>query len=123
MYLSSLSQIIGGFLPEVQKQNGLEPLLFGFFYFGSIPLFMIAEAWLVRNIIEKAPLLFPGVLTVILLTVSYVFLTASGIAIPALLILFLASLAAFGLGSAWSALSHRMPKITQRKLPKRRGRP
>ncbi|MCE1273599.1 MAG: hypothetical protein HGB01_06105 [Chlorobiaceae bacterium] len=117
--MPSITDIIGGVLADARQARGIDPLVFGMIYFGSIPFFMASMAWLVRNISSKKPPLLPAILTIIFWTAAYLFLNAAGTSIPAWVYLSVAGVVAIALGIAWAAMNHNLPKRTRRKLPRR----
>lgn len=120
--MSSTTDIINTFLSDAQHQHGIDPLVFGLLYFGSIPLFMASAAWLVRNIRAKKPFILPALLSILFWAAAYVYLAAAGTNIPAWIYMILSAVAAIGLGSAWAAVNFGLPKKSRRKLPRRKGR-
>ena len=80
-------------------EYGVDPLVFGAIYVGTIPLFFLSLAWLGRNVRSGrspvAPVLAAGACFVS----AYVYLIVAGENVPAWVYGFVAALVAFG---AWS---------------------
>jgi hypothetical protein len=121
-YMTRITGIIREFLANTQQQYGIDPLVFGLLYFGSIPLFIASSAWLVRNIRAKKPVILPAALSILFWTAAYIYIVATGTNIPAWVYMIIAAVAATAIGSAWAAMSHHIPKISRRRLPRRKGR-
>ncbi len=120
--MKKITDIIGVFLANAQQQYGIDPLVFGLLYFGSIPLFIASTAWFVRNVREKKPILLPAALSVLFWTAAYIYIAAAGTNIPTWVYMIIAAAAAIAIGSAWAAMNHHIPKISRRRLPRRKGR-
>lgn len=117
----TLITAITGVVPvTAQPQPDIDPLLFGLLYSVSIPLFIASVAWLVRNIRSKISVIFPSLLSMLFITAAGIYLSTAAIAIPAWIILLISTIAATGIGTAWAALDHKIPKASRRRLPRKK---
>ena len=119
----TLITAITGSVPATSQQTpDIDPLVFGLVYSVSIPLFIASGAWLVRNIRSKISLILPSLLSTLFITAACVYISTAALMIPAWLILLLSTVAAAGIGIAWAALDHTIPKASRRRLPRKNRR-
>lgn len=112
---------IRSFIASVRYASGVDPLLFGLLFYGSIPLHMLCIAWLVRNIRTKRSIIFPALLSFIFSACSVLFITSTGITISAWIYLVPSSAAAVGIGMLWATFNPPFTKVSRRRLRRRKG--
>ena len=61
---------------------GVNPFIFGAIYIGSIPLFFLSIAWLVRNYRNGKSIVLPALFTTLCLISPYVYLVFAGKNVP-----------------------------------------
>jgi hypothetical protein len=67
---------------ELSSYYGVDPMIFGMLYVGTIPLLWLSIAWFVRNFHKKLPVTIPVVITVLCYTGTYIYLFIAGQNIP-----------------------------------------
>lgn len=78
------------------KDYGVNPVIFGSLYVGSIPFFAISLGWVIKNIRQSKPVLFPVLLTGIFFISAYLYLILVGKNIPVWVYLFIVIMVIFG---------------------------
>jgi O-antigen/teichoic acid export membrane protein len=84
-------EFISGILKTAENDYGINPIVFAILYFGSIPLFMVSLAWLLRNIRQKRQLIVPALCSIIFFLASYLYLIVAGDNIPVWIYLVIAA--------------------------------
>jgi hypothetical protein len=78
------------------EDYGVNPVIFGSLYVGSIPFFAISLGWVIKNIRQSKPLLIPVLLTGIFFISAYLYLILVGKNIPVWVYLFIVIMVIFG---------------------------
>jgi peptidoglycan/LPS O-acetylase OafA/YrhL len=99
----SVFDMIGQVMATAEKKHGINPVVFGMLYFGSIPVFMAAVAWLLKNLRRHKPIMLPAFLAVFSYLASYLYLIIAGEDIPAWIYMIIAAAAAAGIMTALAA--------------------
>jgi hypothetical protein len=110
-----ISAFILEILETARQRHGIDPIIFGLLYFGTIPLFMASTAWLLRNIRMRKPVIFPVLFSVLFWMAAYLYLALAGNNIPCWVYLMIAIAALTALGSTWVALRSSRPGNSQKK--------
>lgn len=74
---------------------GVNPLIFGSIYVGSIPFFTLSLGWLIKNIRQKKPIIIPILVTGIFFIAAYLYLIVVGRNIPLWVYLVIIAMVAF----------------------------
>ncbi len=96
----SIEAITAWFM-SLGAEYGVNPFIFGAIYIGAIPFFTLSLAWLVRNLRQKKPAVFPALLTGFFFISAYLYLIVAGKNVPFWVYLFIVLLVGFG---AWSTI-------------------
>ena len=64
------------------ENYGVDPIIFGSLYVGTIPLFTLTLGWSIKNIRAKKPVLLPLILTGVFFISAYIYLIIVGKNIP-----------------------------------------
>jgi hypothetical protein len=83
---------------------GVNPMIFGSLYVGSIPFFTLSLGWVIKNIRQKKPIIIPILLTGIFFISAYLYLIIAGRNIPLWVYLFIMAMVAFGVFSTLNKL-------------------
>lgn len=75
---------------------GVNPVIFGSLYVGSIPFFTLSLAWVIRNIRQNKSITIPILLTGIFFVSAYLYLIAVGRNIPLWVYFFIIVMVGFG---------------------------
>ncbi len=75
---------------------GVNPVIFGSLYVGSIPFFTLSLAWVIKNIRQKKSITIPILLTGIFFVSAYLYLIAVGRNIPLWVYFFIIVMVGFG---------------------------
>jgi hypothetical protein len=67
---------------ELSSYYGVDPLIFGLLYAGTIPLLWFSIGWIIRNIQKKQPIIVPLVAAALCVTGTYIYLLFAGQNIP-----------------------------------------
>ena len=81
---------------------GVNPVIFGSLYVGSIPFFTLSLGWVIRNIRQKKSITIPILLTGIFFISAYLYLIIAGRNIPLWVYLFIMAMVAFGVFSTFN---------------------
>jgi uncharacterized membrane protein YhhN len=100
--------------------SGVDPLVSGLLYFISIPLFIASLAIFLRNIHIGKPILVPGLLSLLFLAGSYLYLASAGTMFPAWA--YLAATMVIAIPIAFTMIYRNQGKSQRRKLTRRRAR-
>ena len=80
-------------------EYGVNPLVFGLIYVGTIPFFTASVAWLVRNLRRGRPIVLPAMCGSFCFVSAYLYLAVAGRNIPSWVWVFLGGMLAFGVFS------------------------
>ncbi len=83
---------------------GVNPMIFGSLYVGSIPFFTLSLGWVIKNIRQKKPITIPILLTGIFFISAYLYLIIAGRNIPFWVYFFIMGMVALGVFSALNKL-------------------
>ncbi len=64
------------------ENYGVNPIIFGSLYVGTIPLFTLTLGWVIKNLRAKKPILLPLLLTGLFFISAYIYLIIAGKNIP-----------------------------------------
>ncbi|MFU8860522.1 MAG: hypothetical protein ACNA8K_08865 [Cyclonatronaceae bacterium] len=67
---------------ELSTYYGVDPIMFGLLYAGTIPLLWLSIGWIIRNINKKLSVTIPLVITVLCYSGTYIYLLIAGQNIP-----------------------------------------
>ena len=80
-------------------QYGVNPIIFGSLYVGSIPFFTLSLGWVIKNIRKGRPITLPVILTGIFFISAYLYLVVVGKNIPFWVYLVIVAMIVFGVAS------------------------
>lgn len=83
---------------------GVDPVIFGSIYVGTIPLFTLSLWWLIRNIRRKKPVVLPVLSTGFCFLSAYLYLVVVGRNIPWWVYGLIAVLVAYGAYATWQKI-------------------
>lgn len=79
------------------QNYGVNPIIFGSLYVGTIPLFTLSIGWVIKNFKQKKSILLPLLLSGIFFISAYIYLIIVGKNIPYWVYLFIAFMVILGL--------------------------
>jgi drug/metabolite transporter (DMT)-like permease len=79
------------------EQYGVNPVVFGTLYVGTMPLFTISLGWVIRNLRRNKPVFIPLILTGIFFISAYLYLIVVGKNIPTWVYVFIVSMIILGI--------------------------
>ncbi len=79
------------------ENYGVNPIIFGSLYVGTIPLFTIAIGWVIKNMRQKKPIFIPLMMSGIFFISAYLYLIVVGKNIPYWVYAFIALMIIVGL--------------------------
>jgi len=85
---------------------GVNPVIFGSLYVGSIPFFTLSLAWVIKNVRQKKPITIPILFTGIFFISAYLYLIIAGRNIPLWVYFFIMAMVAFGVISTLNKIRH-----------------
>ncbi|GGL83661.1 hypothetical protein GCM10010840_21810 [Deinococcus aerolatus] len=88
----------------LSEMYGVNPLVFGVLYFGTMPLFALSVAWWVRRWRRGESTLFPAAVTGLLFIAAYLYVLVTGRNLPVWVYLFMAAMLTLGGVSTWRQL-------------------
>jgi len=80
-------------------QYGVNPIIFGSLYVGTIPFFTLSLGWVIKNIRNGRPITLPVILTGIFFISAYLYLVVVGKNIPFWVYLVIVAMIVFGVVS------------------------
>lgn len=83
------------------KTYGVNPIIFGSIYVGSIPLFTLSLAWFIKNMKAKKPIVLPAFITAFLFVSAYLYLIIAGKNVPLWVYLFISVMILSGIYTTW----------------------
>jgi cellulose synthase/poly-beta-1,6-N-acetylglucosamine synthase-like glycosyltransferase len=92
------------------EQYGVNPLIFGALYLGSIPLCSLAAAWLISNHKKDVSIVLPAVIGGLFFISAYLYLIIAGENVPMWVYLFTVMSVVFG---GYGTLLHIRRKIIE----------
>jgi hypothetical protein len=75
-------QPLWDWLFNLGKDYGVDPLVFGIIYIGTVPPFWASLAWMVRNARLKKPITLPAAVTGFFFIASYLYVAVAGRNLP-----------------------------------------
>ena len=75
------SSLVDWFM-SLGESYGVDPIIFGSLYVGTIPLFTLTLGWSIKNLRANKPVLLPLLLTGIFFISAYLYLIIAGKNIP-----------------------------------------
>jgi len=78
-------------------EYGVNPVIFGSLYVGSIPFFTLSLGWVIKNIRQGKPIAIPLLLTGIFFISAYLYLVIVGENIPVWVYLVIIGMTMFGI--------------------------
>lgn len=93
------------------EQYGVNPIVFGALYVGTIPFFSVSIAWLVNNYRKKKSIILPALLAGFFFISAYLYLIIAGKNVPLWVYSFVAFLVIFG---TWSTIRKVKSRIHQK---------
>ncbi len=93
----------------LSDQYGVNPVVFGVLYFGSMPLFALSVAWWWRQARRGAPTLLPALTTGLLFIGAYLYVLVAGHNLPIWVYGFMAAMLVLGGLSTWRQGRARAP--------------
>lgn len=88
----------------LSQQYGVNPLVFGALYFGTMPLFALSVAWWVRRWRRGRSTALPSAVTGLLFVAAYLYVLVAGRNLPLWVYVFMAAMLVFGGVSTWRQL-------------------
>lgn len=82
------------------ESYGVNPVIFGSLYVGTIPLFTITLGWVLKNIKHKKPIFLPLMLSGLFFISAYLYVIVVGKNIPYWVYIFIAIMIIAGLAGA-----------------------
>jgi hypothetical protein len=67
---------------ELSGYYGVDPIIFGILYTGTIPILWISIAWIIRNLHRKQPVAIPVTIALLCVTGTYIYIFVVGQNIP-----------------------------------------
>ena len=86
---------------------GVNPVVFGLLYFGTMPLFAVSVGWWWRNAREGRPTLWPVVITAVLFVAAYLYVLVAGKNLPIWVYVFMAVMLALGAVTTWKKIQQK----------------
>ncbi len=86
---------------NLSAQYGVNPVVFGILYFGSMPLFALSVSWWWRQARRGAPTLLPAFTTGLLFIGAYLYVLVAGHNLPGWVYGFMATMVVLGGLSTW----------------------
>lgn len=80
--MNELYESIKAWFFALGENYGVKPIIFGSIYVGTIPLFSISIAWLVRNYRKKESIILPGFSAIFFFISAYLYLIIVGRNVP-----------------------------------------
>ena len=93
------------------ERYGVNPVIFGVLYFGSMPFFALSSAWWLRRWRQQRPTLLPMLITGLLFIGAYLYVLVAGHDLPVWVYIFIAVMLVVGGFSTWR--SFRKPPAAQ----------
>jgi len=78
------------------REYGVNPVIFGSLYVGSIPFFTVSLGWVIKNLRQGKPIAIPLLLTGIFFISAYLYLVIVGNNIPVWVYLVIIAMTVFG---------------------------
>jgi len=78
----SLIEIISSYIYSISDEYGVNPLIFAFLYFSTVPLFWISVVYLGKHIKQKKPLVMPLAGIAVSQLLCYIYLFSAGHDLP-----------------------------------------
>ena len=78
-------------------EYGVNPVIFGSLYVGSIPFFTLSLGWVIKNLRQGKPIAIPLLLTGIFFISAYLYLVIVGKNIPVWVYLVIIAMTLFGI--------------------------
>lgn len=88
----------------LSDEYGVDPVIFGALYFGTMPLFALSVAWWIRSFRRGGSTLLPASVTGLLFIAAYLYVLVAGRNLPVWVYLFMAAMLALGGVSTWRQL-------------------
>ncbi|CAM4181805.1 hypothetical protein [Deinococcus marmoris] len=88
----------------LSEQYGVNPVIFGALYFGTMPLFALSVAWWIRSFRRGESSLFPAAVTGVLFIAAYLYVLVAGRNLPVWVYVFMAAMLTVGGISTWRQL-------------------
>jgi CHASE2 domain-containing sensor protein len=79
------------------REYGVNPVIFGSLYVGSIPFFTLSLGWVIKNLRQGKPIAIPLLLTGIFFISAYLYLVIVGENIPVWVYLVIIGMTVFGI--------------------------
>ncbi len=86
------------------EKYGVDPVVFGSIYVGTIPLFTLCLWWLIRNLRQKKPVVLPVLFTGFFFLSAYLYLIIVGRNIPWWMYGLIATLVAYSVRATWQKI-------------------
>lgn len=83
------------------ERYGVNPVIFGVLYFGSMPFFALSSAWWLRRWRQKRSTLLPMLTTGVLFIGAYLYVLVAGHDLPVWVYLFIVVMLLMGGFSTW----------------------
>ena len=92
---------IAAWFLNLGQTYGVNPIIFGSIYVGSIPLFTLSLAWFIKNIKTKKPIVLPAFISAFLFVSAYLYLIIAGKNVPIWVYLFIVVMILAGMYTTW----------------------
>lgn len=88
----------------LSEQYGVNPVIFGVLYFGTMPLFALSVAWWIRSFRRGKSTLLPASVTGVLFVAAYLYVLVAGRNLPVWVYFFMVAMLTLGGVSTWRQL-------------------
>ncbi|CAM3568506.1 hypothetical protein DESA109040_16720 [Deinococcus saxicola] len=88
----------------LSEQYGVNPVIFGLLYFGTMPLFALSVAWWIRSFRRGESPFLPAAVTGVLFISAYLYVLVAGRNLPVWVYFFMAAMLTLGVLSTWKQL-------------------
>lgn len=97
-----------GSIYAISDEYGVNPLIFGFLYFVTVPTFWVSLIYLGRNLRQQRPLLIPVTGIVASQLLCYIYLFSVGKNLPLWVYVLVTGLILYGAWKTWKSVRNRM---------------
>ncbi|CAM3889702.1 hypothetical protein [Deinococcus frigens] len=89
---------------SLSEEYGVNPVIFGVLYFGTMPLFALSVAWWIRRFRRGESTILPASVTGVLFIAAYLYVLVAGRNLPVWVYVFMAAMLTLGGVSTWRQL-------------------
>jgi hypothetical protein len=103
----TLSDWVSTTAGTLSRQYGVNPVVFGVLYFGTMPLFALSLAWWLGRWRRGASTLVPAFTTGLLFVGAYLYVLVAGRNLPLWVYVFMGAMLLLGAGTTWRQVQAR----------------